>query len=292
MRSNLVVTGVVVAVLSLLFVLPAPLWTRVEGVTWPQKESQVRAKADGFIVELLVPDRSQVQQGQAIILTQDPLALARVKTLETRLKQLNIQLTVALTIDRVEAGIIQEELNLINSDLSRARERFESLLIRSPRDGVLIVPQSQDLPGRYLQQGESVAFVISPTEPVRVRAVVSQDHIGLVREKVLKVDVISTSYNATSFVAEMLREIHGGSNQLPTAALGDIGGGEFIVSREDKHGRTTMERVFEVELILPDEARSEFMGSRVYVRFDHGFEPLGLQAWRSLRQLFLRRFGV
>jgi hypothetical protein len=30
----------------------------------------------------------------------------------------------------------------------------------------------------------------------------------------------------------------------------------------------------------------------MYVRFDHGYEPLGIQAWRALRQLFLRRFGV
>jgi putative peptide zinc metalloprotease protein len=34
------------------------------------------------------------------------------------------------------------------------------------------------------------------------------------------------------------------------------------------------------------------LGSRVYVRLDHGYRPLGLQAWRSLRQLFLRQFGV
>jgi len=28
------------------------------------------------------------------------------------------------------------------------------------------------------------------------------------------------------------------------------------------------------------------------VRFDHGWEPLGLQLYRSLRQLLLRQFGV
>jgi putative peptide zinc metalloprotease protein len=30
----------------------------------------------------------------------------------------------------------------------------------------------------------------------------------------------------------------------------------------------------------------------VTVRFDHGFEPIGFQAYRSLRQLFLRLYGV
>jgi putative peptide zinc metalloprotease protein len=30
----------------------------------------------------------------------------------------------------------------------------------------------------------------------------------------------------------------------------------------------------------------------MYVRFDHGYEPLGFQLYRSLRQLFLRQFSV
>lgn len=107
-----------------------------------------------------------------------------------------------------------------------------------------------------------------------------------------KVDVISTAYESTSYTAQMQREIHGGSNKLPTAALGSTGGGEFAVSPSDAQGRTTLERVFEVELSLPIAARTDYLGSRVYVRFDHGYEPLGMQAWRALRQVFLRRFGV
>jgi len=36
----------------------------------------------------------------------------------------------------------------------------------------------------------------------------------------------------------------------------------------------------------------ERLGSRVYVRFDHGREPLGWQWFRRIRQLFLRRLNV
>ena len=32
----------------------------------------------------------------------------------------------------------------------------------------------------------------------------------------------------------------------------------------------------------------ERVGGRVWVRFDHGAAPLGTQAWRRLRQVFLR----
>ena len=291
-RSIGVATIVIVGILAALFVLPAPLWTLVEGVTWPSEKSQVRAAADGFIVELLVPDRSRVQQGQDIIVTRDPFAQTRVKKLEAQEKQLKIQLDAAKTVDRVEAGIIREELLAATKDLERARERQTALVIRSPRDGVFVAPQSQDLTERFVPQGELIAFVIDPIDQVTVRAAVSQDDIGLVREGVRKVDVMAAGWQAQSFQAEMPREVHGGTHQLPTAALGTGGGGLFAVAPSDADGRTTLERVFEIEVNLPPEARAENLGARMFVRFDHGFEPLGFQAWRSLRQLFLRRFGV
>jgi putative peptide zinc metalloprotease protein len=50
--------------------------------------------------------------------------------------------------------------------------------------------------------------------------------------------------------------------------------------------------VFQLELALPPEVREAYLGARVYVRFDHGFEPVGFQAWRALRQLLLRLFDV
>ena len=53
-----------------------------------------------------------------------------------------------------------------------------------------------------------------------------------------------------------------------------------------------IERVFEFEVSLPEEAPTEFLGNRVHVRFDHGYEPIGLQMYRSVRQLLLRQFGV
>jgi putative peptide zinc metalloprotease protein len=50
--------------------------------------------------------------------------------------------------------------------------------------------------------------------------------------------------------------------------------------------------VFQLDLALPPEVRSSYLGARVYVRFNHGFEPVGFQLYRGLRQLFLRRFDV
>ena len=198
----------------------------------------------------------------------------------------------ARTVDRVQADIIREELNAAIEDLERARERAEALVIRSPRDGIFIVPRAQDQVDRFVRKGQVVAFVTNPDDHTTVRAVVSQDDIGLIREHVRRVDVRSVGWIAKSYPAKIAREVHGGTHQLPTAALGSAGGGLFATDPGDREGRTTLERVFEIEISLPPEGHTEYLGTRMYVRFDHGYEPLGIQAWRALRQLFLRRFGV
>jgi len=51
-------------------------------------------------------------------------------------------------------------------------------------------------------------------------------------------------------------------------------------------------RVFQVELALPADVPVATLGSRVYVRFDHGLEPLARRWYRDLRRLFLSTFDV
>jgi putative peptide zinc metalloprotease protein len=53
-----------------------------------------------------------------------------------------------------------------------------------------------------------------------------------------------------------------------------------------------LEPIFVVDLALPPTPAADYPGRRVEVRFDHGAEPLAIQWYRSLRQLFLSRFGV
>jgi putative peptide zinc metalloprotease protein len=288
--------GATVAVLGViilfLFALPAPLWTRAQGVTWPSENSQVRAGADGFIETVLVAPGEPVAAGQPLIQASDPLLAARVELLEANKKELESQLLAASALDRVQTEIIREALVAADAALEVAKEKTRELTILSPREGTFVIPQAQDLPGRFIRKGQLLAYVVQETDPVTLRVVVSQDEIGRVREEVRRVDVLPAAWGADSYEAQMLRAVPGGTTRLPTAALGIAGGGRFAVDPRDREGRATMERVFELEVALPEEVHSDYLGRRMYVRFDHGWQPVGVQMYVALRQLFLRRFGV
>jgi putative peptide zinc metalloprotease protein len=86
--------------------------------------------------------------------------------------------------------------------------------------------------------------------------------------------------------------VPGAATELPSAVLGSGGGGSFALDPRDSRGVRTLNRVFQVELELPAGQYARYLGARVFVRFDHGYEPMGLQAYRALRRLLLRHFDV
>ena len=60
----------------------------------------------------------------------------------------------------------------------------------------------------------------------------------------------------------------------------------------DQAGKTTLSRVFDIELQMAQPSSVAVFGERAHVRFDLGPAPLAWQWYMRLRQLFLERLSV
>ena len=194
-------------------------------------------------------------------------------------------------MDLVQSEIAREQLAATEATLARAREHADEVVIRSPVQGTFVMASGQDLLGRYVEQGQVVAHVVDLKRAV-ARVVVSQQDVALVRERVSAVWVRLAHDLGTVCPASIARQVPAATDKLPTRALGTAGGGAFAVDPMDPEGLRTLEPVFQFDLALPDDAPLHAVGARVYVRFDHGAEPVGQRAYRALRRLFLRQLGV
>ncbi|MGH8765477.1 MAG: hypothetical protein ACRET8_07145, partial [Burkholderiales bacterium] len=283
--------GLALAAVLLLFALPVPSWTRAEGVIWTPEESQLRAGADCFIERVLTPAGSEVRRGQPVIQAEEPFLETRVAILAAQLEELEAKYDAMLPTDRVQAAMVREQIVAARASLRRGRERQAELILRSPSDGRFVVPNAEDLPGRYVKKGQLVGYVVEPRE-LTARVALLQDDIAMVRQSTRSVEVMLAGWGSEPVPARIRREVPGASLQLPTAALGSAGGGPIAVDPRDKQGVTTLRQVFQLELSLPADMRSEYLGERVFVRFNHGFEPAGFQLYRAFRRLLLRQFNV
>lgn len=291
-RRALAGAGLAAAALAVLvFALPLPLYTQAEGVVWVPEGGLVRAETPGFVKRLAAKPGSSVAPGELLLELEEPSLAARLQALEARLDGLEVQYTVAYREDRVRAEILREQIASAEAELRDARERSERLRVRSGAAGVLVIPAADDLPQRFLRQGERVGYVVRPGEAT-VRVIVPQEAVELVRGSTRAVEVRLAERLETVLPATLKREVPAATEELPSIALGVPGGGKVAVDPRETRTGKAFERMFQFDLALASQGGSPHLGGRAYVRFDHGYEPLAWRWYRSLRRLFLSRFAL
>jgi putative peptide zinc metalloprotease protein len=277
--------------IAFVFGVPVPSWTRAEGVIRLPEQSLVRAGTEGFIVSLLGANGQKVIKGDPLFVLQDPVLSTRVSILEWNLRELEARLAADLFKDRVQAEIFKDEIAEVQAELHEARARRDRLTIRSPASGTLTVPRARDLEGRFVRQGDLLAYV-ADLSTVTARVVVPQTAVDLVRRRTRDVEARLASRPADTIKASIAGDIPSATDQLPSRVLGTQGGGAIAVDARDTEGVRAIDRVFQFDIALPADTPQGYAGTRVYVRFSHGKEPLARQWYRALRQLFLARLQV
>jgi putative peptide zinc metalloprotease protein len=291
-RRRATVASALIASLALaLICMPLPLRTRAEGVVWLPEHGRLRAGVDGFVERIVAQPGSFVQRGEVLIVCRDPELTARVKVLESRLAELQTRYMAQWLLDFRQAQIVKDEIVHIEEQVARAREHVAELVIRSRSDGVFEVPDAASLPGRFIRQGTPLAYVLDP-KPLTARVVIPETEIELVRYHTRQVQVRPVGRPTQSFTTSVQREVPAVTEQLPSTALGSHGGGTIAVDPRDSKGIKSIEKVFQLDLTLPPDTGIDTFGGRVYVRFDHGWEPLVSRWHRQVRRLFLSKFNV
>jgi putative peptide zinc metalloprotease protein len=213
------------------------------------------------------------------------------RKLEARIVELNALYAAQRRSDRVAARITEQELRVNEADLANLQEQISEFNIRSPLTGRFSVPRSSDLPGQFVNKGDVIGYLIAP-QAKSVHMAVSQDDVGLMRTNIEAIEVRLVDRIDQVFPASIIRQVPGGTRNLPSAALGTQGGGKISIDPRNNQGTRTLETVFVYELALPEETVGAAIGTRVLVRVDHGSEALARQWYRRLRQVFLRTFNV
>jgi putative peptide zinc metalloprotease protein len=227
-----------------------------------------------------------------VIESVDPDLATEVATLRGRETELTAKLDAVRFSDRVEATVTEAELTSVRTDLSQKQYFASKLKAQAETNGVFVMQKPDDAPGRFNNRGDILGYVL-PQEGARiVRAAVSQENIDLVRHHVRDARIKLADRLGRPIEVRSIKEVPGGKDQLPSAAIGTEGGGSTMVDPRDTHGLTALNRVFLVDLELASPVPDAGFGGRAYVRFDHDWEPLGEQLWRRARQLLLSRVEI
>ena len=273
-----------------LFAIPLPVSSAAEGVVWLPEASVVRATEAGEIAGLLARPGDRVHAGQELFRLTDPELADSVPLAEAQVAGLEARLAAERFDHRVEAAITAQELAYKRANLAQLQARERRLVVSAGTDGTLVAPMLDDLPSKYAKRGDVLGFV-TPSGNRIVRVVVGQNDVDLVRTRLVGAELLVPGHAAVALAARVVREVPAASERLPSAALGDAGGGAIASDPRDENRTRALQSVFTFDLESTEAAVPDF-GQRVLVRFDYRREPLGLSLYRRLRQLMLSRFDA
>ncbi len=273
------------------FVLPMPLYSRAEGVVWLPDQSMLRAGGNGFFRRWLVSPGVRVKNSTPLYVLEDDLLFTELAVAIAKVKETEARYNAEQFTDPTKAAVLFRQLQGEQEKQAQLEKQAENLIGYANTDGVFVVAQPQDMPGKYFKKGDLIGYVLE-RDALLARVVVPQDDIDLVRSRLASIELRLSNWIAQSHHVNLARESAGGINELPSVALSLSGGGTIVTVPNDPDGLKTAERIFIVDLALPETVATVTFGERVHVRFDHGNEPLAWQGLRRLRQLFLSRFSV
>ncbi len=205
--------------------------------------------------------------------------------------ELEAEYVANFVLDRTKAQIVSDRLDAERARLARSHERSDALVVRANTDGVFIVSQMGDMPGRYYRKGDLLGYVMGKTAPI-VRVVVPQDAVDNVRTVTDRIRLRLVHQPGAVMKGTMLREVPGGEEQLPSVALAAEGGGEIATDPRESKNPKALQRMFQFDVEIDEPNQVDRFGQRVYVRFEHQMAPLSVQWYRSIRRLFLSSLNV
>ncbi len=290
-RVRAVVGGAAALLGLVLFVLPLPSHTVVEGVVWPPDSAVLRAQGAGFVTAVPGSAGTRVAAGDVVVEAAEPALAARQQEQRARLAHAQARHEAAFGNNPARAAQLAEEVRAARLTLDTLDEEAGRLVLRAGASGTLLLPRAADLPGRYLRRGEVVGHV-ETGEPAVVRAVVPQWQLQPSRAGAGEIQVRLPQQPTAVWTAQLARSVPAAARELPSAALGTAGGGGQPLDPRDPRGMQGLEAMFEYELALPAEMPHRQIGTRVQVRFEHEAEPLAWRIGRAMRRLFLSQFQI
>jgi len=274
-------------------IVRAPDHCRVEGIVEPAGLAIVHAETDGFVTGFL-PSDSVVSPGkEALVEATNAKLEAERKSLAAELRGLEAKQRLAELQEVAAVQILAEQIAALQEKIARVDLELASLNLRPQLSGTWVSPDIEKTKAMYLSRGQQVGLVAS-LDDVLVRATAGQQLAALLVEQAFDQLEIRVKGRPDVMLKGRIEKIFpAGQEVLPSEALGYAVGGSMPTLSQDPRGTRSAENFFEVRIRPEPKSPVRLLsGQRVIARIQMPSKPLAAQWWRSIRQLFQRRFHI
>ena len=274
--------------------LPWPDARLAQGVVWAPDQALLRPEVDGFVQQVHHHEGTLVREGDLIITLDNPRLRAEHQQAQARLAQAEQNQFSHIGVDSGKAGQAGDEVERLGERLAYLEAQLGQLQVRAHRQGQLVLPLEQDLPGRYIRRGELLGHVMPPGERPILRVAISEQAMRDMGMPLREVSARPADLRGHMLKASVLRDGGGAGLQLPSAALSREMGGSVATDPADQAHLRTLRPIVLMDVRLDEQPVPGVwpLGGRGWVRFDQGWSPPVAQIWRWARHRMAERFSA
>ena len=170
------------AVVAFLILCPLPLRVDGDAIVAPVHRAKVQPEVEGVISKVLIREGERVEKGQVIAEMNAWQYRASLAEAEAGHRTAQLQMNRALAANNgTEAGMQRVQADYWSNEVERARGLLEKTQLRSPISGTVATPHVENLVGRKLELGDSLAEVVDVSEVI-VDVAVDDVDAGLIKK--------------------------------------------------------------------------------------------------------------
>jgi putative peptide zinc metalloprotease protein len=296
-RKRAVAISVGAAAVLLVFVgwFPFPNAIRAPGVVESKAYAKVYAATEGVLAKVHVESGRPVSKGELIAQLANPELDLDIRAVMAGLTQVRALRQKAVHTATADLKPLAEREKVLHEQLAVLEQRRRDLAVTAPVSGVFVSPELATFAGRWLKRQTQIGALIGEGD-YRFCAIVSQEQaFDLFREKGFFNQVKLYGRSGEILHLDRIVVIPYQREDLPSAALGWLGGGDISVSTTEKSGKRVMEPFFEINgrIVAPPGTDPLLLHGRSGVlRLVLQPEPLAVQGFKVVKQTIQKRYKI
>jgi putative peptide zinc metalloprotease protein len=227
--------GLVACGIGLCSFAPSPMQVYWPAIVDYVQPSDVRTATAGFVEEVFVHDGQGVREGDQILRLSNPTLELDCLSAKSALKS-SEEKCASLRAQKKHSELQAEEANYSSLlvKYSILETKVNALVLKATRNGVLLARMSQNLPGSFIPEGQSIGMIVAPAQ-VEVKASVPQEAWEVMAHNV---DSPVSIYlvNGQQIHGKVVETLPRTSDALESPCLGGIYGGPIavVLSKDEK----------------------------------------------------------
>ncbi|MEG3639870.1 hypothetical protein [Magnetococcus sp. PR-3] len=289
-----VILGLMLTVSSLaLGTLPAPHELRLPGITQALDYTPVVSQSEGQLVAIHPTPGRHVDVGAPILRLENKDQALQLESAQGQWEQVT-------ALEKRAGGVAQADLQpvlqrkaVLKAMIEHLQARHAALELTAPEQGRWLPAAELESLGNWVPRGMEVGRLLQ-SDRYRFTAVLNQEEASLLfAQTPTAITVRLHGREAQQLQTVNMQIIPYQREELPSAALGWLGGGDIAISMDDQAGLKSSEPFFLLQADLdPEQTHNIGHGHTGIMRLELIKEPLLSQWKRRLSQFLQRRYQL